>query len=234
MQWTQDVLTTAAQSTFLRGLSQPDLLAVLNCAHWQHRQAGAYFFMENTPAETTCLLITGKAKILQVTPNGQQVLLGYAIPGQMFGLVAMLNDIPYPVSIQAVGACQALGWDRPSRQLLLQRYPILAQNTIQILAQKVILFQKRLREMATQQVEQRIAHALLRLAAQVGRKVEDGILIDMPLSRQDLAEMTGATIYTVSRVLKDWEKRNLVQVGRMKVLISHPHRLVLLAEGRPE
>jgi CRP-like cAMP-binding protein len=86
--------------------------------------------------------------------------------------------------------------------------------------------------MSTQQVEQRVAHALLRLAKQTGKKSDEGILIDFPISRQDIAEMTGTTLHTVSRLLSTWETRGLVRSGRQKVTIVEPHRLFMLAEGR--
>jgi CRP-like cAMP-binding protein len=85
--------------------------------------------------------------------------------------------------------------------------------------------------MSTEQVERRIAHTLLRLAQQSGRKVEAGIQIDFPISRQDVAEMTGATLHTVSRVLSAWEDKGLVAGGRQKITLRDPHRLFVLAEG---
>ena len=87
--------------------------------------------------------------------------------------------------------------------------------------------------MSTEQVERRIAHALLRLAQQAGRKVEAGVQIDFPITRQDVAEMTGATMFTVSRVLSAWESQGLVAGGRQKIMIREPHKLLLLAEGSP-
>jgi len=91
--------------------------------------------------------------------------------------------------------------------------------------------QTRVVEMSTEQVEHRIAHALLRLAQQSGRKVETGTQIDFPISRQDVAEMTGATLHTVSRVLSAWEDRGLVEGGRQKITLRDPHRILMLAEG---
>jgi hypothetical protein len=65
-----------------------------------------------------------------------------------------------------------------------------------------------------EQVQRRVAHALLRLAKQAGRKVEEGVRIDFPISRQDIAEMTGTTLHTVSRILSAWEERGWVVVAR--------------------
>jgi CRP-like cAMP-binding protein len=87
-------------------------------------------------------------------------------------------------------------------------------------------------ELSTEQVQHRVAHALLRLANQAGTRTADGILIDLPLSRQDIAQMTGTTLHTVSRLLTSWEEKGLVKSGRQRVTVADPHRLFLLAEGR--
>ena len=92
--------------------------------------------------------------------------------------------------------------------------------------------QTRVVEMSTEQVEQRVAHALLRLVKQTGRKTDSGIEIDFPISRQDIAEMTGTTLHTVSRLLSAWEEKGVIASGRQRVTVVDPHRLMLLAENR--
>jgi len=114
--------------------------------------------------------------------------------------------------------------------LLVRQMPQLALNAIQFMAQHLQEFQDRYRELATQRVERRLARTILRLASQTGRKVEEGVLIDMPLTRQDLAEMSGTTLYTVSRTLSKWETDGLIISGREKVIIRFPHGLVAIAE----
>ena len=75
---------------------------------------------------------------------------------------------------------------------------------------------------------------LLRLARQTGKRVDAGILLDLPLSRQDLGEMTGTTLYTISRILSQWEQNGLIQTGRERVVICNPHGLVTIAEDLPD
>jgi CRP-like cAMP-binding protein len=87
-------------------------------------------------------------------------------------------------------------------------------------------------EMSSEQVEQRIARAVLRLIAQAGRQTPDGIEIDFPITRQDIADMTGTTLHTVSRTLSAWEGEGLVRGGRQKVIVTDPHGLMLVAENR--
>jgi CRP-like cAMP-binding protein len=81
-------------------------------------------------------------------------------------------------------------------------------------------------------VEQRVARALLRLVSQAGREVETGLLIDLSLSRQNLAEMTGTTLYTTSRLLSEWKRQGLVETGREQVIIRQLAALRAIAENQ--
>ena len=101
------------------------------------------------------------------------------------------------------------------------------------MAERMQELQERYRELATERVAQRVARAILRLARQTGRRVEGGVLLDLALSRQDLAELTGTTLFTISRTLSEWEQQGLVEVGRERVLIKSPHGLVVIAEDLP-
>jgi len=222
----EDLLNTI----LFKGINLQEARRALQAAYIQRVADGAYFFMEGDPAERVFLLLQGKAKLLQVTPDGQQVSLEYASPGQELGMVAVLDNFLYPVSVQAVGDCKALVWEREDILALMEQTPRVARNALRILSRHMRAYQDRIRELSTQRVERRIARALLRLAQQTGRKVEDGVLIDLPLTRQDLAEMTATTLYTVSRTLKKWEKQGLVQSKRGRVIICFPHGLVSIAE----
>jgi CRP-like cAMP-binding protein len=215
------------------GLSKTDLASVLEKGYIHQLDDGEYFFHQEDPANRIYVLFEGKAKLSQLTPEGDQIILGYIGLGQSFGVIALLKDMTYPVSAQAVLQCKALVWDRETLHQLVERNPKIALNTLHILATQIRNFQQKIRELSTQRVERRIARTLLRLAQQTGVKTEVGVLIDLPLARQDLAEMTGTTLYTVSRTLKKWEKQGLIQSGRETVIILFPHGLVRVAEDLP-
>jgi CRP-like cAMP-binding protein len=193
-------------------------------------EADAFFYFQEDPAKTIYVLIQGRVKLTQVTPEGQQVILRYANPGEAFGVIAALSESTYPVAAQAVEESVVLAWGEVEMHRLMEQIPPLSINALRILASRIREFQDRLRELATEKVERRIAHTLLRLARQTGRKVPEGVLIDMHLTRQDLAEMTGTTLYTVSRTLSQWEAKGLVQSSRERVVIRFPHGLVSIAE----
>jgi CRP-like cAMP-binding protein len=143
----------------------------------------------------------------------------FIAPGDMFGVAMAIQVDAYPGTATAAVDSLALAWPNGVWKELIARHPGLAVNTMRALGARLLDSQKRILDLSTQQVEQRIAGALLQLADQAGRKTDDGQLIDFPLSRQDLAEIIGATLHTVSRTLSAWEAIGLVECGRQRVVV---------------
>ena len=109
-------------------------------------------------------------------------------------------------------------------------YPPLAMNMLRCTINRLDDLQNRYLEICAEQVEQRIARTLLRFMKQSGHREEDGIRIDFPLSRQELADYTGTTIFTVSRILSTWEKKGWIKSKREQITVRDPHSLVLFSE----
>ena len=225
--------TSLRQVDLFQGLSEAELARVDQAARRRRIPEGAFLYHQGDPATHLHVLLAGSLKLTQVTPEGQQVLLRYARPGEAFAVVAVLSDMLYPTSAQAVEDSQVASWSREAMTALMLATPRIALRALAILAGHTREFQDRIRELSTERVERRIARALLRLARQTGRKVKEGVLLDLPLSRQDLAELTGTTLFTVSRTLSQWEGQGIIKTGREKVIILSPHGLVTIAEDLP-
>jgi CRP-like cAMP-binding protein len=213
-----------------KGLAGAELDAVVSAAHRVSRQAGEHFFEQGAPADHFYVLAEGRVKMTQITPDGHQVVLRLVAPGNPFGGVAAFGHPVYPVSAEAIEAALALGWDGRTMARLLAGNATLAMNALQFVATQLRDVQDRYRELVTEKVERRVARTLLRLARDTGKKTEAGVLIDLPLTREDLAEMTGTTIYTVSRLIASWEEKGLVEGGRQRIVIRKPHGLVVIAD----
>jgi CRP-like cAMP-binding protein len=210
----------------------PELLAQIKARSVTRAvEADGFYFMQGDPATHAYVLIAGRVKMLQVTSNGQQIVLRVLMPGETFAGVALLNPkAGYPASAQALEDSRALAWDTATLRGLVTEDPSIALNTMSLMHWYITELQSRYRDLSTEKVEQRIARILLKLVAQSGKKVDEGVLIDIPLTRQDIAEMTGTTLYTVSRTLSDWERKGMLKVGRERVVITNPHELVRIAE----
>jgi len=192
---------------------------------------GDTVFEQGAPAEAFYLLVHGRLKASQITGDGQRVLVRVVNPGDLFGFVRALGRGDYPATACATQDSLALAWPTRQWEPLLARHPGFALNTVQAIGVRLQEAHVRFCELATEEVERRVAHTVLRLVQQSGRPEADGIRIDFPVSRQDIAEMTGTTLHTVSRILSAWEDRGLVRGGRQKLLVCNPQRLMQIAGG---
>jgi CRP-like cAMP-binding protein len=230
-----NVREVLSQSNLFAGAAPATLEAVRASAISRAVEEDGFFFFQGDPATHVYVLVEGRAKLLQVSPAGQQVIMRLLTAGEAFGGIALLKpQAGYPVSAQAVEDSTALAWEASTLRGLAEKDPAIALNTTEVISSYMTQVQDRYRELATEKVERRIARTLLRLASQSGRKVAEGVLIDIPLTRQDIAQMTGTTLFTVSRTVSEWERQGLLEVGRERVIITNPHGLVRIAEDLPK
>ncbi len=214
------------------GLGGADLDFAIEGARSYIVRKDAPVFVQDDEAHSFFLLLHGHVRVERLTPDGQKVVARYVSEGELIGIAVAMGRTTYPASAIAAVDCTVLAWPNARWQALITRIPSLSATTLKTVGVRMEEAQNRVVEMATERVEQRIAHTLLRLLRQTGRKVEEGVEIDFPISRQDIAEMTGTTLFTVSRVLSDWEGKGLIKSGRQKITALQPHGLMMIAEGR--
>ena len=218
------------QASVLQGLEEEARRTIASAFRAFHYDEGTTLFLEGEPARVFYLIGEGRVKVLQTSPEGHQVILHMLGPGQLVGALPTLEEGNYPATAVTMEKSLLFSIAAKDFEAILEEYPQVTRNLLRFATQKLHETHAKLREMATERVEQRIARLLCRLVGQVGVAVEGGILLDLPLTRQDLAEMTGTTLYTVSRTLKNWERRGLLRSQRTRVIIINQHALALLAE----
>lgn len=227
----KDIQEIVRQSNLFKDV-EPDILTqVMDASLPRSVEEDGYFFMQGDPATHAYVLVKGRVKMIQITPNGQQITMRIMTPGQTYGGIALLNpQAGYPATAQAVEDSTALAWDTARLRELVEKDPSISLNVMGLMHGYISELQERQKALVTDRVEQRIARILLKLAAQSGRKIDEGVLIDLPITRQDIAEMSGTTLFTVSRTLNEWERGGLLEIGRERVVIRDPHGLVSIAD----
>ncbi len=202
---------------------------ILDQSSSRRYDSGVAIFEEGHEADRFFMLLDGYIRVVRITPGGEQVIALHIPSGQLFGIAKALGHTAYPATAITASESIALSWPSRLWDSFVAQYDGFATETYKTVGIRIGEMNTRIMEMATQQVEQRIANALLRLINQTGRKVEGGIEIDFPITRQDLSEMTGTTLHTVSRMLSAWEKKGLVQSGRKRIMVCDPHKLAILS-----
>lgn len=219
-----------ADAPAFAGLTADALDDVLAQARSVQVRKGEAVFSQGESADRFYLLLHGRLRVTRLDGQGQQIVVRFVSPGEPFGIAMALQLGAYPATVAAAVDSVVLAWPNAAWAGLIARHPVLANNIMATIGGRLQESHTRVMEMSTQQVERRIAQAVLRLANQAGRSTEQGILIDFPISRQDIAEMTGTTLHTVSRTLSGWETQGVLEGGRQRILVRDPHRLVMLAE----
>lgn len=220
----------AKEVALFAALDSSALAEIRAAARMGRAHAGAMFFREDDTASTFFVLESGSVKLTQLTPEGHQVVLRIIGPGDAFGGVAAFGGATYPVSAEAVTDSSAMEWPGDVMARLMDRHPRLAVNALRFVAARLHELQVQYRQLATEKVDRRVARALLRLVQQAGRRVESGVLIDLPLSRDDIAQMTGTTLFTVSRIISRLEGQGILEAGRQRMVIRNPHGLLKIAD----
>lgn len=214
------------------GLGSAELDAVLARARSSRFAKDAEIFAQGAEAASFFLLLSGHIRVVRTSPEGHQVIARYITEGELFGIAVAMGRTTYPASAVAAVDCVVLTWPNAAWPQLQASAPSFGASAYQTIGARLQETQTQVMEMSTQQVEQRVAHALLRILSQSGRKTAGGIEIDFPITRQDIAEMTGTTLHTVSRLMSAWEEQGIVQSSRQKVTVTDPHTLMLVAENR--
>ena len=230
---TSEIAQRLTHVPLFEGLSTDTLVRIVGLAHAKSLETGELFFSEGDQADAFFVLTTGRVKLTQLTPEGHQIVLRLIGPGDAFGGVGAFGDSTYPISAEAVERSVALAWMSTTMRQLLETEPIMAVNAVRFVAGRLHDLQRRYRQAMTERVERRVARALLRLVHDAGRRIDGGVEITFPVSRQDVAEMTGTTLYTVSRLMSAWEDQGIVRSGRQRIVLTKPHALVAIAEDLP-
>jgi CRP/FNR family transcriptional regulator, nitrogen oxide reductase regulator len=197
-----------------------------------------FIYLEGEPAGTLHVAAEGRVKIVRETAAGKQVILRLIQPGEAFGVAGGWGAVTYPTSAQALDSAVVL--ELPARDLttLIGAHEELALALIRELSTRLREAEARILDLQTEGAEARLARALLRLAGGVAgavparsRMVTPMAPVTLALSRQDLADLTGTTLSTVSRTLSAWHREGIVQAMREKVGIADPVALERIASG---
>ncbi|MBS0232285.1 MAG: Crp/Fnr family transcriptional regulator [Proteobacteria bacterium] len=225
--------TLAAMELF-QGLPASALEAVAAAARLRRLSKDFCVFSQGDDGVRAHAVIEGAVRIAQSGSDGAQVVMRFIGPGEMFGTVALFTDGRYPADAIALTEILEASWSEADLLDLIHNHPQIGVNVIRIIGKRLQEVQDRVRELATQRAERRVAYAVLRLAHQAGHSTAGGTAIEFPLRRKDLADISGTTLHTASRILTGWEKAGLLITESQRLTLRQPTEILRIAEGDVE
>lgn len=225
-----DVSSIAGMPVFA-SLAAAELKELLSASRVLRLSKNDQVFAQGEAARSFFVLLQGYVRATKATAEGEEIVVRYVAPGEIFGVAPAIGLDQYPATATAVVDAIVLSWPSEQWRALTAKYPGLAANALRAVGARLQDAHTRVIELTSEEVEQRIARTLLRLAEQAGRPVDQGIEIEFPLRRQDVAQLTGTTYHSVSRVLSNWERLRLVASEHQRIILCDSNALSRVAKS---
>ena len=210
-------------SALLAGLSPQQRSEILACARITNFARNETLFSQDQMIHKLIMIRTGSVKLTQLSPDGKEVILWLNGPGDAVGMHADADGSNHSCSAQAMERCQVFVWESHLLQMLISRYPRIQVNLGRILAGRLSELEERFCEIASERVPKRLALVLTRLLKSIGKESREGV--EVVITREELAQMTGTTIFTISRTLSKWADFGFIIPRREGVVIIDPDRM---------
>jgi CRP-like cAMP-binding protein len=182
-------------------------------------------FSEGDPPDWFYIVEKGKVKITKLSHEGKEIILEIIAPGDFFGGVAVMRGFHYPANAVAMEDTRVLKISRKNLLNIMDRFPGLMYCMATSIGDRIKGSHEALKSIALEKVESRMASLLIKLADKAGEKAEDGLLIDMRLTKQDLAEMVGTTVETSIRTMSKFSKAGILVSRSGKIVIKDLEKL---------
>jgi CRP-like cAMP-binding protein len=220
-----ETLTLVSQKTSLAqrfalfsDVSAADRASILAAGREKRFMRRQTIFSEGDPVQNVVLLLSGCIKVTQIGMSGNEVILRLNGGGEIVGAFRLCANCHHCSTAQAVQPSATIVWDAAIFERLLERFPTFRRNLVHALEERLQEMEQRFREVSTEKVGSRLSSELLRLSNRLGRAVNGGQL-EISLSRAELAQLTGTTLFTVSRLLCRWQSLGIVSIRREAVMV---------------
>lgn len=215
-----------AAAPLFEDVSAADLRAVARDAVETYYCPGQTVFLQDDPVRHVLVVAQGRVKVTQVNEVGKETLLRVEASGALIDDVTGASQL-HSLTARAMDACCLLAWDTTAFEAFVKRNSIMQRNAITIMRARLRTLQERFCDISSRRVPQRLA----RLVVQLAGESRPGSLTPVQLSREELAQMTGTSLFTVSRLLSEWADRGILTLDRKEVVIEDLARLVQLGNA---
>ena len=209
--------TILAGHPLFAGLSGDEHTRLLASARTKEFARGDLLFMDGDPVEEVLLLVSGLVKITKLGASGTAAILSLTVPGDVLGPGNLFFNGKHTATAESLRSSRVLAWRAPAFKAMLEGKPVLLSLILRAQAEWLEELEERFHEMATDLVGARVARQLLRLHRKMVQAGSDQV--EIHLSHEELAQMTGTNLYTISRLFSEWEGNGVVRSSRQLVMI---------------
>lgn len=206
-------------------LTDAEMQAVGQLARVRNYKKNMLIFMEGEPGEALYFVVSGKVKVSKATPDGREQILHILQPGDIFAEVVLIDRGPYPATAEVIEAGQIGMLMNDDVENLIRSNAEIALKLLRLVSKRLRLAQAQVRDLALKDTYGRLAGMLLMLGKEHGENSAAGVKIDLPLNRQEFANLIGTTRETVTRILGDFKKYKCIDLDKQAIIIIDEDKL---------
>jgi CRP-like cAMP-binding protein len=207
-------------------MSDVEVRHLLGRAEMTDYPARSWVYRQDESSHQFFLVESGLVRLGQLTVHGDDILVRYVPPGEVFGYFSLSIDAPNIVSAQAVKPSRLAVWDKDVAKQLLAEIPRAAVNLLNIAVADVVYFHERSRRLLVEPVGPRIRSAVAELVQTIGVKLGHGLGIALDVGQREVAELAGTTIFSVNRELRKMEEDGILRASRGRIVVLKPGKLL--------
>ncbi|MEQ1744418.1 MAG: Crp/Fnr family transcriptional regulator [Saprospiraceae bacterium] len=207
-------------------LSPEELEQIADKAQYRRAPKFQFIFMPDEPAEQVYFLLQGRVKTGTFSLEGREVIKEILQPETLFGDLALAGETIRSEFAQALhDEALYLAINLTDFQQLMQQNQRLVFACLKHLSLRLQRVEERLAKLVLKDARERIIEFLIETAGKEGRRVGYETLVKHHLTQQDIANLTGTSRQTVTSVLNDLRKSNLIYFNRNSILIRDIEKL---------
>ncbi|MFU8862020.1 MAG: Crp/Fnr family transcriptional regulator [Cyclonatronaceae bacterium] len=206
--------------SFFRSLDPESLLELNKKFSSSHYSSGDTVYTEGEMAALLRVVVYGAVKLIRRAEDGKEILLDMLKPGEYFGSLSDFGHHTYTETATAQSDACILSIGNREIRSMLNSHPTVAVDLLDLTSQKLTSAREQIHHLTTLTVEKRIAQILKKLCEKFGEHTSEGMLLQLPLSRKDLADMAGTSAETASRIMSRFHQQGIITSGRQWVAIT--------------
>ena len=188
-------------------------------------------FQQGDPGDEFMILTEGSVKVELMNTEGKELTLTILTPFQFLGELALLDDVPRSATVISMDQSTLLSINKRDFARILESYPRMSIPIMRQLTRRVRVLTDDIASMAFLDSYSRVTRKILNLAEEMGKPTPEGkVMIDQPLTHQQLANLVGTTRETVTKILNEMKDNGLLSIRRHRITILDPDELLARAD----
>jgi CRP/FNR family cyclic AMP-dependent transcriptional regulator len=204
---------------FLDGLSQEETAAFEAVGRRRAYGRNVTLLHQGDEGGPVIVLVSGHVKLAIVRGGGREAIVAVRGPGDLLGELAAIDDRPRSTTVTTLAPVEALTVARSDFSALLEKHPRIALVILRLIAGRLRYADAQQAQFATHDLVGRLALRLLELSERFGRRGDNGVEIDLPLSQEELGSWVGASREGVSKAFQVLRSLQIVETARRRVTV---------------